>query len=130
MERTANNTFGNQIYRYLPKAGYFNNFSRYFKLIVFVGFVIVSTLVLQIASLEIPNRYGIFPLYGFYLFNLTAVVALSAYLLLSTELIELLKRKVVRRPFLKRRIKEIPAVILIIRHQQIETPKSNSAKVK
>lgn len=85
--------------------------------------------VLQIASLEITNRYRIFPLYGFYLMCLFVVVALSIYLVVSKRVVSLPAWRNIGRKPKQKKLEEIPAVLLIIRRTKIRTPKNNSVSV-
>lgn len=114
-----------------------------FKTFLWLGFLGGTMLVLQLASLEICSRAGIFPLYGFYFTNLLYAVFLvgiyriskRGFALPTASLVEKLRNSKGRIRLRtspqnighgKSGKEQIPAVLLIVRHRkEIQTKKEN-----
>jgi len=114
-----------------------------FKTFLWLGFLGGTMLVLQLASLEICSRARIFPLYGFYFTNLLYGVFLvgiyqiskRGFALPSINLAERLSNSKGRIlsgisfPHIRYRKsdkKQIPAVLLIVRHRKEIQPKKEN----
>lgn len=119
-----------------------------FKTFVWLGFLGGTMFVLQLASLEICSRARIFPLYGFYFTNLLYAVFLfgiyrisrSGFALPITNLVKRLlnlKGRILPEitfPHIRPRksdIKQIPAVLLIVRRRkEVQIKKENKISAK
>lgn len=118
-----------------------------FKTFVWLGVLGGVMFGLQFASLEICNRAGVFPLYGFFITNLLYAVLLVVIYRISKYRFSLpqinpfasvrnLKQRIAAEipiPQINRKkpnTKQIPAVLLIVKRRQAEQPKKNRISAK
>lgn len=124
MKIMANRTLKNPTNRNAAQTVWRTRLNRYFKRFVFVVFITGLSISLEVVSLEIPNRYSVFPLYGFWVFSAAAAVFLTVYLL---NPIEFFKHRIAVVKTAVSGRQEIPAVLVIIRRRKVEQPKTKKA---
>lgn len=77
-------------------AGKLRSFARLAVVLSFGCFLLLSLFVLQIVALEISDRFGIFPLYGFFTLNLLCGLSLIGFYFISRRFSACLYQEAVR----------------------------------